>query len=317
MDPGFWILIIENDPEIISNLSAPLKARGYNTLVNADGQSAMALCREWAFDLALIDVTLPGMQDMELVAKLTDLSPLTEYIFITDHTSLERAAEALEQNRILAYETKPLDIEHLITLIDQITVRRQAENTLRESEERFRNLIETIGDWVWEVNENSVYTYVSPQVKGILGYEVEDVVGKTLFDLMPPDEANRVADIINPIAASRRLFMQLEKTNIHKDGFSVDLETSGVPFFDVHGIFRGYRGVDRYSNGWQQAKHRGNSSLQDFSDEMKQSAANARIELEEIRKKADGNHELKDYIESLEQNIDCLQNSIQKILDFY
>jgi PAS domain S-box-containing protein len=122
---------------------------------------------------------------------------------------------------------------------------KRAEKTLQQSEERFRSLVETTTDWFWEVDENAVYTYSSPKIRDILGYEPEEILGKTPFALMAPEEANRVAHIFAPYATSRRPFKLLENTNVHKDGHLVVLETSGVPIFDVKGVFRGYRGIDR------------------------------------------------------------------------
>jgi PAS domain S-box-containing protein len=122
---------------------------------------------------------------------------------------------------------------------------KRAEKTLQQSEERFRSLVETTTDWFWEVDENAVYTYSSPKIRDILGYEPEEILGKTPFALMPPEEADRVAHIFAPYATSRKPFKLLENTNVHKDGHLVVLETSGIPIFDVKGVFRGYRGIDR------------------------------------------------------------------------
>jgi PAS domain S-box-containing protein len=121
----------------------------------------------------------------------------------------------------------------------------EAKAALRGSEERYRTLVETVSDWVWEVDENVAYTFVSPRVRDLLGYEPGEILGKTPFDLMPPDEALRVKEIFLPIAASREPFPAIENANLHKDGHLVVLETSGAPFFDANGTFRGYRGVDR------------------------------------------------------------------------
>lgn len=142
----------------------------------------------------------------------------------------ERTAALREANRILRAE---------------IIERRKAEQQLKESEERFRNLIETSSDWVWEINENATYTYASPKVKSLLGYEPSEVLGKTPLDFMRPQERQRVADLVVPLATSRQPFTCIENTNIHKDGHPVVLERSGVPIFDAKGTFRGYRGIDR------------------------------------------------------------------------
>lgn len=137
------------------------------------------------------------------------------------------------------------EVVSLVGIARDISDRKQAEEALRESEERFRNLVESTNDFIWEVDENALYTYVSPKIRDILGYEVADVVGKTLFDLMPPEEAYRVAEMISNRVALRRPLTNLENTNLHKDGHLVVLETSGVAFFDKAGNFKGYRGIDR------------------------------------------------------------------------
>jgi PAS domain S-box-containing protein len=112
-------------------------------------------------------------------------------------------------------------------------------------EDRLRDLIETTSDWIWEVDQNGIYTYASQRVRDILGYEPEEVIGKTPFDLMPPEEAKRVARIFKTFIYSQTPFSFVENINRHKDGKMVVLETSGVPFFDAKGTIRGYRGIDR------------------------------------------------------------------------
>lgn len=123
--------------------------------------------------------------------------------------------------------------------------RKQIEEALKRSKERFRNLVETSSDWVWEVDENTIYTYASPKIYDILGYQPQEVLGKTPFDLMLQEEAERVANIFAPIAAAQQPFKCLENSVIHKDGRLIILETSGVPIFDAESKFRGYRGVVR------------------------------------------------------------------------
>ncbi len=136
-------------------------------------------------------------------------------------------------------------VTHTQSAIRDITDRKRAENALQASEERHRHLVESAHDWVWEVDANMVYTYVGPQCREILGYEPEEIIGKTPFDLMPPAEAQRVATVFGPIAAKRESFRGLENINRHKDGHLVTLETNGVPAINHEGKLLGYRGMDR------------------------------------------------------------------------
>ncbi len=119
----------------------------------------------------------------------------------------------------------------------------QAEEALRKSEEWFRDLTESTSDWIWEVDVDGVYTYAGPRAKDLLGYEPDEIVGKTPFDLMPPQEAERVASAFREIVESRKPIVRLENVNLHKDGHEVMLETSGVPVFDTDGKLSAYRGV--------------------------------------------------------------------------
>jgi PAS domain S-box-containing protein len=119
------------------------------------------------------------------------------------------------------------------------------EDTLRESKEKFRNLVEQTNDFVWEIDENGAFTYVNPKAYEILGYEPEEILGRTVFDFMSSDEAKRFAEVIGSFISIKSPFKNLEKTLIHKDGHAVVLEASGSPIFNAEGILRGYRGIAR------------------------------------------------------------------------
>gem|GEM_PF-3199100 len=135
--------------------------------------------------------------------------------------------------------------QRVVIHIQDISEHKHMEEILRESEERFRALVETSSDWIWEVDKNGIYTYVSPKVKDLLGYEQDEVIGKTPFDLMPPEEAERMSVIFKNIISSKKPFERLENINKHKDNRLVILETSGVPIIDTNKNLLGYRGVDR------------------------------------------------------------------------
>lgn len=133
----------------------------------------------------------------------------------------------------------------------QLQLRRSHEELnelieeLRQSEERFRQLVESTSDWIWEIDRDGRYRYASPQVELILGYAPEEIVGRTPFEMMPDDEAERVIPIFKELIRTGSPINQLQNVNFHKDGHKVVLESSGRPFFDENGRISGYRGVDR------------------------------------------------------------------------
>lgn len=123
--------------------------------------------------------------------------------------------------------------------------RLRAETCLQENMERYRALVETTRDFIWELDANGVYTYCSPQVQEMLGYEPQALIGKTPFSLMPPNEAERMAGIFADLVRRRAPIMALENRNLRQDGREIVLETRGMPIFDELGKLVGYRGIDR------------------------------------------------------------------------
>ncbi len=134
---------------------------------------------------------------------------------------------------------------NLLWVREDVTERWASEQALKEIREKYKGLVETIYDWVWEIGPDGKYTYVSPKVRDLLGYEPEEVLGKTPFDLMPSFEAGRAGDLFEGIASRREPFHGLENIYRHKAGRFVVIESSGAPFFDAGGVSQGYRGVDR------------------------------------------------------------------------
>jgi PAS domain S-box-containing protein len=141
-----------------------------------------------------------------------------------------RTAELLNVNGELAAEIK----DHLKTA-----------EALRASEQRFRSLVETTSDWIWEVDATGHYTYASPRIRELLGYEPDAVVGRKAFQLAEAEGAQRGTSLLKRILQARDPVGRFERTDRHKDGRSVVLETSVVPILDGNGKVAGCRGIDR------------------------------------------------------------------------
>ena len=116
---------------------------------------------------------------------------------------------------------------------------------LHDSEEKFRALVESSTDFIWEVDWRGRYTYASPLARRILGYEPEELVGRPFFDFMLPGDAHHAWELFDGHTSKCPYLVNAEIVFIHKDGHPVWLERSGVPIMKENGEVAGYRGVDR------------------------------------------------------------------------
>lgn len=133
----------------------------------------------------------------------------------------------------------------ILSLCRDITERKRAEVALRESEERFRRTAENALEWIWEADNNGLYTYVSPVVEKILGYKPEEIVGKKHFyDLFHLDEREELKKGTFEVFAQKQSFREFLNRNIHRSGKEVWLSTSGIPILDEKENLLGYMGAD-------------------------------------------------------------------------
>jgi PAS domain S-box-containing protein len=121
----------------------------------------------------------------------------------------------------------------------------EAHQMTKKSNELLSAILENMSDWIWEVDGEGRYTYCSNQAGMHLGYTPDEIIGKTPFDFMPPEEAERIGIQFMEICQGKLRIQNLENWNITKDGRRILLLTNGVPILGADGTLNGYRGVDR------------------------------------------------------------------------
>jgi PAS domain S-box-containing protein len=132
-----------------------------------------------------------------------------------------------------------------IAFLRDVTARKRAEEALRLSEERFRQVSETAQEWIWEVDRDGRYTYSSPVVMTLLGYHPDEIVGKrSFFDFFVPEEREQLKREAFKVFAEKEMFRDFVNRNLHRNGREVVFSTSGIPIIDEKGGLLGYRGVD-------------------------------------------------------------------------
>lgn len=125
-----------------------------------------------------------------------------------------------------------------------ITRRKRTELEFRERANWISNVAATIGGLLWETDANGLYLQCSPAVEQILGYTLEEVIGKMhYYDFFPADERTGLRAAAEQIFDSRKPFRSFQSRLISKDGRILFFETTGIPMFNPQGTFTGYRGI--------------------------------------------------------------------------
>lgn len=115
------------------------------------------------------------------------------------------------------------------------------ECALAESEQRFQQMAEMTGEWLWEQDPNGYYIYSSVAVKQILGFSEDEIIGKHYTELLTTEDKNKQQFY----STNHNPFYSLVNRYRHKDGHQVLTESTGLPIFNTEGELVKWRGVDR------------------------------------------------------------------------
>ncbi len=201
-------------------------------------------------DIVLSDFSMPGFSGREALNITREMAPEVPFIFVSGTIGEELAIDALRRGAS-DYVLKdnlarlPAAIARAIEGARERAARLNAERALRESEERFRAIVEHTEDWIWEVSADGLRTYTNPGVERMLGWRAEELVGRHAMDLVPPGERAGVEARFAECLASRRGWSGWLMKLRHRDGSERTLESNAQPVFDEHGAITGFRGVDR------------------------------------------------------------------------
>lgn len=204
------------------------------------------------YDICLVDHRLGDKSGLNLIRKALRKRIDTPIILLTGLNQRDIDEEALksgaydfisknDMNSILLERS----IRYAIRQAKTVKKLLLSQKKSRENANRFRNLVESSNDWIWETDKNGQYVYSSPQIEKILGYKAKEILGKTPFDLIHLKDKRLLVEKYHNIFQKGLPFNDEIKHNVHKNGTAVPLESSGSPILDKQNNVIGYRGIDR------------------------------------------------------------------------
>jgi len=118
------------------------------------------------------------------------------------------------------------EVNHIITILRDITHHKEAEQKLKISEEKYKNIINNLIDIIIILDLKGNFQYISPQVYDISGFKPEEIIGKNGFRLMHPDDIKDSAEILKETIEKNKK-VNIEFRTIHKDGHYINVLASG------------------------------------------------------------------------------------------
>ncbi len=112
------IILVDDEQKFVTMLAKRLSLRGIHTDFVFSGDEAIKKIAGTVYDIAVLDIKMPGISGVELKKKLRELSPNLKFIFLTGHGAVEKSEQAFFENDL--YLSKPLNIEILIKKINEI-----------------------------------------------------------------------------------------------------------------------------------------------------------------------------------------------------
>jgi PAS domain S-box-containing protein len=260
------ILVVDDQHANVQLLEQMLAGVGYRSVASTTNPREVApLHRREPFDLILLDLQMPGMDGFEVMEQLKAIEPMGYLPVLVVTAQPSHKLKALQAGA-KDFVSKPFDVFEIQTrirnmlevrllykriesdnrLLEQAVALRTAE--LRDSEARFRSLVELASDWYWEQDEHGNFTKVSGPALEMLGLGEADAppapgddapVADAPRALWNPEERAQLEEKL----ATRKPFLDFVYRRVNADGSEQFLQTSGEPKFDETGRFTGYRGI--------------------------------------------------------------------------
>lgn len=202
------------------------------------------------FDIILVDYNLPSFDAVGAIKLCNQFCHDTPVICVSGAIGEIKAIEILKLGAVDyvpkdRLERLPFSLKRALEESREKKNRKLAEEALIKSENRLKDIIFSIAEWVWEIDQNWDYTYSSQQGTELIELMQEEIIGKKPFDFMSEEEAIRVSQIFTEIVKNKAPIIDLENWIVGKNNKKICILTNGMPIFDKQGNCIGYRGVNK------------------------------------------------------------------------
>jgi len=240
---GKKILIVEDTSFYGKLINNALQNLGYNVLeIVATGEEAINKATELNPDLILMDIILQGKIDGIEAAAIIKRNLNIPIIYLTAFTDA-KIMERAKATEPYGFLVKPFSDRELHTNIEIALYKSQMEKKLRESEEKYREILSSMSEGYYETNMQGRYVFFNDSFCRITGYSREELLGNSFRLLQAPGE--KTYHFFNKVYQTEVAMEGFTFTLKKKDGENMVVELSISPVRDSEGKWKGFRGLMR------------------------------------------------------------------------
>ena len=166
------ILLIDDEEGIRNVLKITIEASGFGVLLASDGEEGLALFRERRPDIVVTDIKMPGINGIQVLEKIKQISPETEVIMITGHGDLDLAVKSL-QCEAADFITKPIDVTVLETALQKADERISISRSVKDYMEDLEGLVKEKDR---EINQSRQLIAVGQTIAG-MSHAIKNIAG--------------------------------------------------------------------------------------------------------------------------------------------
>ncbi|GEM_PF-1191690 len=220
---GARVMIVEDEPIIAMEIKATLDGLGYDvTAVVTSGEEAVEKASECTLDIMLIDITLSGeISGIDAINRIREKYDIP-FVFLTAHTD-EKVFRSAIETKPYGYLVKPVGKSELYTTIETALQRYLLEKRLRESEEKYRMLFNSVNDAIFVHLPEGRFLDVNRVACERLGYSREELLRMSPADVDTPEFAERIPERLRELSGRPALF---ETAHVTRDGSVIPVELS-------------------------------------------------------------------------------------------
>ena len=241
------LLLIDDEEPARKIVGMSLRSDGYEVLTAEDGKNGLEVFEKEAPPIVLTDIKMPGMDGIEVLRKIKEISPETEVIVVTGHGDMDVAIQSL-QLKASDFITKPIVDEALAVALKRAEERlrlrrmlkeytddledkvRQATKEIRQRHEFENNLIQHSIDGIIGTDKQGKIMIFNQGAERIFGYSKDEVIGKMdIRNLYPPETAEEIIKCLNSKECERQDMHAWRETFVlGKDGYKIPAKFSGT-----------------------------------------------------------------------------------------